>query len=98
MDHAVLVQDSLSKRSSVHKVRLLPTVDVIAVAKRREAILKGRVAPSYSSSQGLCRQSTYRAQCEGERLRQTWFSLPASNDDVPVLGFDLAIMSDRTSP
>ena len=66
----VLVQDSFDKRRSVHKVRLLPRADVIAVAKRREAILKGRVAPRYSSSQGLCRHCTYRAECKVERPDQ----------------------------
>ena len=60
----VLVQDPLRKRRSVHKVRLLPRADIIAVAKRREAILKGRVAPRYTSSEGLCRHCTYRAECE----------------------------------
>ena len=66
----VLVQDSLSKRRSVHKLRLLPRADVTAVAKRREAILKGRVAPRFSSSQGLCRHCTYRAECKAERPDQ----------------------------
>jgi CRISPR-associated exonuclease Cas4 len=66
----VLVQNSFDKRRSVHQVRLLPRADVIAVAKRREAILKGRVAPRYSSSQGLCRHCTYRAECKAERPDQ----------------------------
>ena len=51
----VLAQNLSGKRRSVHKVRLLPRADVIAVARRREAILKGRVVPRYTSSQGLCR-------------------------------------------
>ena len=62
----VLVQDSFDKRRSVHKVRLLPAADVIALAKRREAILKGRVAPKYTSSQGLCHDCAYRAECKPE--------------------------------
>src|SRR5206468_3267091 len=66
----VLVQDSFDKRRSVHKVRLLPRADVIALAKRREAILKGGVAPRYSSSQGLCRHCTYHAECKAERPNQ----------------------------
>jgi hypothetical protein len=60
----VLVQDSFDKRRSVHKVRLLPAADVIALAKRREAILKGRVAPKYTASQQLCSQCAYRAECK----------------------------------
>jgi len=60
----VLVQDSSDKRRSLHKVRLLPAADVIAIAKRREAILKGRVAPKYTASQKLCSQCAYRAECK----------------------------------
>ena len=60
----VLAQDLSGKRRSVHKVRLLPRADVIAVARRREAILKGRVVPRYTSSQGLCSHCAYRAECK----------------------------------
>ena len=62
----VLAQDLLGKRRSVHKVRLVPRADVIAVARRREAILKGRVVPRYTSSQGLCDDCAYRAECKPE--------------------------------
>lgn len=62
----VLAQDLSGKRRSVHKVRLLPGVGVIAVARRREAILKGRVIPRYTGSQGLCRHCAYRAECKPE--------------------------------
>ena len=62
----VLTQDPLGKRRSVHKVRLLPRADVIAVATRREAILKRRVVPRYTSSQGLCDDCAYRAECKPE--------------------------------
>jgi hypothetical protein len=60
----VLAQDLLGKRRSIHKVRLLPRAGVIAVARRREAILKGRVVPKYTGSQGLCRHCAYRAECK----------------------------------
>jgi CRISPR-associated exonuclease Cas4 len=60
----VLVQDSFDKRRSVHKVRLLPRPDVIALAKRREAILNGRIVPKYTASQQLCSQCAYRAECK----------------------------------
>ena len=60
----VLVQNPLGKRTSVHKVRLLPRTDVIALAKRREAILNGRIVPKYTSSQQLCSQCAYRAECK----------------------------------
>ena len=60
----VLVQNPLGKRRSVHKVRLLPRADVIALAKRREAILNGRIVPKYTASQQLCSQCAYRAECK----------------------------------
>ena len=60
----VLAQDLSGKRRSVHKVRLLPGADVIALARRREAILKGRIVPRYTSSQGLCGHCAYRAECK----------------------------------
>jgi CRISPR/Cas system-associated exonuclease Cas4 (RecB family) len=60
----VVAQDLLRKRRSVHKVRLLPRADVIAVAKRREAILNGRIVPRYADSEGLCRNCSYRAGCK----------------------------------
>ena len=60
----VLAQDPSGKRRSVHKVRLLPGADVIALARRREAILKGRIVPRYTSSQGLCSHCAYRAECK----------------------------------
>ena len=66
----VLTQDLLGKRRSVHKVRLLPRARVIAVARRREAILKGRVVPRYTSSQGLCSHCAYRAECKPDRPGQ----------------------------
>ena len=60
----VLAQDLSGKHRSVHKVRLLPGGDVIALAKRREAILSGRVVPKFTDSEGLCRRCSYRAECK----------------------------------
>ena len=60
----VLTQDVLGGHRSVHKVQLLPREDVIAVARRREAVLSGRVVPKYTDSEGLCRHCSYRAECK----------------------------------
>src|ERR1700682_4466808 len=60
----VLTQDLSGKHRSVHKVRLLPRAEVIAVARRREAILSVRVVPKYTDSEGLCRGCSYRAECK----------------------------------
>ena len=63
----VLAQNLSGNRRSVHKVRLLPEADVIAVARRREAILSGRVVPRYTISKGLCDHCAYRAECKPEQ-------------------------------
>lgn len=60
----VLTQDLLGRHRSVHKVQLLGRADVIAVARRREAILSGRAVPKYTDSDGLCRYCSYRAECK----------------------------------
>jgi len=60
----VLAQDPSDRRRSVKRVRLLPRANVIAVARRREAILTGRVVPKYASSPGLCGYCAYRAECK----------------------------------
>jgi len=69
----VLVQDAVGKRRSVHKVRVLPRAAVVALAKRREGILKGTVVPKYTSSQGLCRHCAYRAECKPDRPQNDGF-------------------------
>jgi CRISPR-associated exonuclease Cas4 len=60
----VLTQNLLGRHRSVHKVRLLPRAEIIAVARRREAILSGRVVPKFTDSEGLCRRCSYRAECK----------------------------------
>ena len=60
----VLAQDPSGQHRSVHRVRLLPRVDVVALARRREGILKGRLVPRYTNSQGLCSHCAYRAECK----------------------------------
>jgi CRISPR-associated exonuclease Cas4 len=59
----VLAETPLGKRRLVHQIRLLPRAAVVAVARRREAILKGSIAPRYTDSPGLCRDCAYRAEC-----------------------------------
>lgn len=59
----VLAQNTGARRRSVHRVRLLPKTDVVALARRREDILSGRVAPLYPPAGGLCRDCSYRTEC-----------------------------------
>lgn len=68
----VLTQDLLGRHRSVHKVQLLGRADVIAVARRREAILSGRVVPKYTDSEGLCRNCSYRAECKPNERDQRY--------------------------
>lgn len=70
----VLTQDLLGRHRSVHKVQLLARADVIAVARRREAILSGRVVPKYTHSDGLCRHCSYRVECKPNERDQTYGS------------------------
>ena len=63
----VLTQDPMGRHRSVHKVHLLPTADVIAVARRREGLLNGRVFSKYTNSEGLCRHCSYRAECKSDQ-------------------------------
>jgi CRISPR/Cas system-associated exonuclease Cas4 (RecB family) len=63
----VLAETPVDKRRSVHPVQLLPRAAIVAVAKRREAILKGSVAPRYADSPRLCRHCAYRAECKPDQ-------------------------------
>lgn len=62
----VFAEGPPGKPRSVHRVRLLPRADVIALARRREAILEGRVAPRYTRSRGLCIHCAYCQECKPE--------------------------------
>lgn len=62
----VVAHDPLSKRKAVLTVQLLPRADVIALARRREAILSGRLVPRYARSRTLCSDCAYRLECKPE--------------------------------
>ena len=63
----VLTQVPLGKHRSVHQVHLLQRAEVIAVARRREGILNGRVVSKYTDSERLCRNCSYRAECKPDQ-------------------------------
>lgn len=60
----VLVQQPGGQQKSPHRVMLLAHDDVVALVKRREAILAGIAAPLYTSWPKLCRQCAFRQQCQ----------------------------------
>ncbi len=60
----VLTQRPGSKLRFPHRVNLLSTEEVIAVARRREAILGGKAVAQYACSQGLCSRCVFKHECK----------------------------------
>ena len=60
----VLIQQPRNKFKFPHRVSLLSTEEVIAVARRREAILKGDAVARYASSQSLCARCAFLQECK----------------------------------
>lgn len=60
----VLIQRPGSRLKSPHRVWLLNGEEIIALAKRREALLSGLVRAEYASSPGLCRKCAFKSQCK----------------------------------
>ncbi len=60
----VLIQRPGSKFKSPHRVNLLSADEVIALARRREAILTGNVIARYACSPGLCTRCSFFQKCK----------------------------------
>ncbi|HCY63264.1 MAG TPA: hypothetical protein DHV59_10635 [Oxalobacteraceae bacterium] len=73
----VLVQQTGHPQKTPHLVTLLAQDEVVALVKRREAILAGMVEPQYTRWPKLCRQCAFRQQCrpaivnDGEKQGRT---------------------------
>jgi CRISPR-associated exonuclease Cas4 len=50
--------------SRAHRVKLLEPSDVVALYRRREDIVAGRVVPKYAESSSACRACAFRAHCD----------------------------------
>jgi CRISPR/Cas system-associated exonuclease Cas4 (RecB family) len=50
-----------------HCVELLSRDDVVALIKRRDAILAGRIEPRYADFRSACRTCAYQVECAGVR-------------------------------
>ena len=62
----VLIARPGVRRSPVaHRVDLLSAEQVVALVRRREAILADRISPRYAAEAGYCRSCAFRNQCEG---------------------------------
>lgn len=60
----VLIRRSEGGARVLHRVNLLSTEQVFAVALRREAILEGRAIPRCTLSKGLCARCAFEQQCK----------------------------------
>ncbi len=62
----VLIERPGVRRSSVaHRVQLLSVDQVVALVRRREAILADRGSPRYAAEAGHCQSCAFRSQCKG---------------------------------
>lgn len=59
----VLIQLSGRRGKTAHRVKLLSSADVIALAKRREAILAGKAMPQRTRFERLCERCAFKQVC-----------------------------------
>ena len=60
----VLIQQPGSRRKTAHRVKLLTNDAVIALARRREAILAGVQSAEYVRVPALCRKCAFLSECK----------------------------------
>ncbi|MBI5720651.1 MAG: PD-(D/E)XK nuclease family protein [Rubrivivax sp.] len=53
--------------SRSHRVELLDTAKIVALYRRREDVISGRLMPRYVESSSGCRGCAFRALCDGPR-------------------------------
>lgn len=63
----VLVQQAGCTRKTAYRVELLPDEKVIALARRREAIMRGEALPQYAVSERLCTWCAFKRECDTAR-------------------------------
>ena len=61
----VLIQQTRSRAKICHGVRLLSSERVIALARRRDAIIAGKALPHCTRSDSLCEVCAFRPECKG---------------------------------
>jgi CRISPR-associated exonuclease Cas4 len=68
-EHAfVTVQrPSTNARHRSHKVQLMQSSEIVALHRRREGVIAGKVAPRYAHSAGACEGCAFRARCDRPR-------------------------------
>lgn len=60
----VVIMLTLGGRKRAHRVNLMSIENVIAVARRREAILAGEAVPRVADSEGLCARCAFKRECD----------------------------------
>ena len=59
----VVVQRSANAKRISHRVKLLPSEDIIALVQRREALLSGQAIPTFACAPGLCQICAFKEPC-----------------------------------
>lgn len=50
-----------------HKVQLMPPSEIVALHRRREDVIAGRIPPMYAHPAGACKGCAFRARCDRPR-------------------------------
>lgn len=64
-DHAyVLTEQADGRQTECHRVRLMESVDLIALVERREQLLAAKTEPQPSCAPGMCRKCAFTRACQ----------------------------------
>lgn len=68
-EHAFVTgqRPATNARHRWHKVQLMPPSEIVALHRRREDVIAGRVAPRYAHSAGACEGCAFRKRCDRQR-------------------------------
>lgn len=65
-EHAFVTiqRPTTNARHRSHKVRLVPASEIVALHRRREDVIAGRISPRYAHSARSCQGCAFRARCD----------------------------------
>jgi CRISPR-associated exonuclease Cas4 len=63
----VVLQQAGRQRKTVYRVELLSDEQVVALVRRREAILLGDALSGYAASERLCTRCAFKSECDSAR-------------------------------
>jgi CRISPR/Cas system-associated exonuclease Cas4 (RecB family) len=61
----LIARPGVRRAPTAHRVDLLSADQVVALVRRREAILADRTSPRYAAEASHCQECAFRSQCEG---------------------------------